>query len=130
MVWKLDRLCRSTKELIDISAQLQERNITLHSLTEQLDTSTPAGKLYFVILGAIAEMERELIRERIVAGIANAKAKGRKLGRKNVSQDKINAARKLIVEGASYQEVADIVGVAASTLYKHISVKNIIGETK
>jgi DNA invertase Pin-like site-specific DNA recombinase len=82
LVWKFDRVARSSLELATILERLRQSNVSFTSLTEQLDTDTPAGKLVFTVLGAVAEMERSLIRERIRAGLRNAVAKGRKLGRK------------------------------------------------
>lgn len=84
VVWKLDRLCRSTKELIDISTKLDEKGVSLHSLTEQIDTSSPAGRMYFTVLGAIAQMEREIMKERIMAGMESAKKKWAKCWKKKV----------------------------------------------
>lgn len=84
VIWKLDRLGRSTSELIKISEDLKQRQIDLQSITEAIDTSMPTGRLFFVILGAIAEMEREVIRERIKSGIAAAKKRGRKSDRPKV----------------------------------------------
>ena len=81
VVWRLDRLGRSLKNLIDIVGILQERGIALKSLTEQIDTGTSGGKLIFHIFGALAEFERNLIRERTTAGLDAARARGRKGGR-------------------------------------------------
>lgn len=81
IVWKFDRVARSSIELCTILEKLQRLNVTFTSLTEQIDTDTPAGKLVFTVLGAVAEMERSLIRERVRAGLRHAVAKGRKLGR-------------------------------------------------
>lgn len=124
VVWKLDRLCRSTKELIDISYELDSKEVTLISLTEQIDTSSPAGRMYFTVLGAIAQMERELIQERIIAGMASAKKRGRKAGRKRVSKDKIKSAKTLLDNGSTYPEVAESLGIGLSTLYKYIPSTN------
>lgn len=82
IVWRLDRLARSLQHLIEISAAFESRKIQLVSLTEQIDTTTPGGRLYFQLFGAIAEFERNLIRERTAAGLAAARARGRKGGRK------------------------------------------------
>lgn len=122
IVWKLDRLCRSTKELIDISHELEERNVALTSLTEQIDTSSPAGRMYFVVLGAIAQMEREQMQERIVAGMESARKQGRKAGRKKVSTTVIRNAETLINAGSTYPEVAKSLGIGLSTLYKYVPV--------
>ncbi len=81
VVWKLDRLARSTRELITIVQDLASRGIGFESLTEQIETNTPAGKLLFHIMGALAEFERDLIRERTKAGLETARARGRMGGR-------------------------------------------------
>ena len=76
VVWKLDRLCRSLPDLIKISEQIRTAGAQLVSITESIDTSTPAGRLYFNILGALGQMERELIQERVKAGLAAARRRG------------------------------------------------------
>src|SRR5574338_1233398 len=81
VVWRLDRLGRSLQHLIDVVAQLAERGIGFKSLTEQIDTTTPGGKLIFHVFGALAEFEREIIRERTQAGLQAARARGRQGGR-------------------------------------------------
>jgi DNA invertase Pin-like site-specific DNA recombinase len=81
LVWKFDRVARSAIELCQTLQRLQNDGVTFTSLTEQIDTATAAGKLVFTVLGAVAEMERSLIRERVRAGLRNAVAKGRRLGR-------------------------------------------------
>lgn len=79
VVWKLDRLCRNITELLKVSEKLKNNGIELQSLTESIDTSTPTGRMYFTILGAVAQMEREQIQERVKAGMAAAAKRGRKL---------------------------------------------------
>lgn len=81
LVWKFDRVARSSIELCTILERLKRANVAFISLTEQIDTDTPAGKLVFTVLGAVAEMERSLIRERVKAGLRNAIAKGKHPGR-------------------------------------------------
>jgi DNA invertase Pin-like site-specific DNA recombinase len=81
VVWKLDRLARSVRQLIDIAADLQERKIQLISLTDNIDTTTPSGELHFHMLAALAQFERSLIRERVNAGLISAREKGRVGGR-------------------------------------------------
>jgi DNA invertase Pin-like site-specific DNA recombinase len=78
VVWKLDRLGRSLKQLIEIVTELQKRNVGFRSLTENIDTTSPGGKLIFHIFGSLAEFERDLIRERTLAGLAAARARGRR----------------------------------------------------
>ncbi len=84
MVWRLDRLGRSLRHLIETVADLEQRGVSFVSLTENIDTSTPGGKLVFHLFGALAEFERDLIRERTLAGLAAARARGRTGGRPTV----------------------------------------------
>lgn len=124
VIWKLDRLCRSLTDLIDISSKLEKSSITLLSLTENIDTSTPIGRMYYSLLGALAQMEREIIQERIVAGIAASKRKGIKNGRPNAMDDeKIKTATTLLDSGMTYPEVAKQLNVSRSTLYKYCPAK-------
>lgn len=128
VVWKLDRLCRSTKELIDISTKLDEKGVSLHSLTEQIDTSSPAGRMYFTVLGAIAQMEREIMKERIMAGMESAKKNGRSAGRKKLDKNKIKSAKTLLEAGATYEEAANSLSIGLSTLYKYIPSSSLLNE--
>ncbi|WP_426243467.1 recombinase family protein [Psychrobacter sp. TWP2-1-2] len=122
VVWKLDRLCRSLNDLINISKNLEQRKITLISLTESIDTSTPIGRLYYSLLGALAQMERELIQERIKAGI---KASKRKNGRPpSMDAEKIATAETLIKSGMSHDDIAKQLNVSRSTLYKYCPIKD------
>lgn len=122
VVWRLDRLARSLKHLIEMAEALDERGIGLKSLTEGIDTSTPAGKFLFHVLGSLAEMERDLIRERTRAGLAAAAARGRRGGRPPaLDETKIRAARAMLASGAlTASEVARQIGCAPSTLYRHL----------
>ena len=101
VVWRLDRLGRSLKHLIEVVAGLAERGVGFKSLTEQIDTTTPGGKLIFHVFGALAEFERDLIRERTNAGLAAARARGRTGGRpKKLADPKTLAlARTLYADG-------------------------------
>ena len=97
VVWRLDRLGRSLKHLIDLSEQLQQRGIGLRSLTEAIDTTTPTGRFLFSLLGALACMEREVLVERTRAGLAAAAARGRKGGRPAaLDETKVRAARAML----------------------------------
>lgn len=122
VVWKLDRLARSLKQLIETAEGLKHRGIGLVSLTDAIDTSSPGGMLVFHMLGAIAEFERALTRERTVAGLAEARRKGRTGGRPRRLTDKDAAAAKaLLATGSlSSKEVAARFGVSKATLYRHI----------
>lgn len=122
VVWKLDRLARSLKQLIATAEDLQNRNIGLVSLTEHLDTTTPGGRLVFHVFGAIAEFEKALIKERTQAGLAEARRHGRKGGRPPVfTADDIVAARALMNAGdLSVRAIAKRMGVSLATLYRHV----------
>jgi DNA invertase Pin-like site-specific DNA recombinase len=96
VVWKLDRLGRSLRHLIDTVRALEDRGVGFRSLQEQVDTTTPGGRLVFHVFGALAEFERDLIRERTHAGLAAARARGRRGGRPSVmTAEKLRAARQL-----------------------------------
>ena len=120
--WRLDRLARSLRHLIDLSEQLQQRGIALRSVTESIDTSTPSGRFLFNVLGAVGEMEREIIIERTRAGLAAAVARGRRGGRPPALDEiKMRAARAMLASGTmSAAEVARQVGCAPSTLFRHL----------
>ncbi len=115
-VWKFDRFARSTSHLLRALETFQSLGIEFISLTEGVDTSTPVGKMVFTILGAVAEMERQLIRERIRAGLRNAKSKGRRLGRPKVT---INAAQigSMRGQGLSYKAIAAALGASVGTVH-------------
>ena len=122
VVWKLDRLGRTVKGLVDLVEELQAKEIQFKSLTDGIDTSTTAGRFFFHVMAAMAQMERELIKERTKAGLAAAKARGRTGGRKKVmDESKIAAAKKLLEAGTPATEVAKNLGVGRATLYRAIS---------
>ena len=125
VVWKLDRLCRSLPDLIKISEQIRTAGAQLVSITESIDTSTPAGRLYFNILGALGQMERELIQERVKAGLAAARRRGKVPGKPRVSEEKLELARRELSSGRTYPEVARILGVHPETLYRLVPVKSL-----
>lgn len=120
VVWKLDRLARSVRQLIETVEDLAARGIGFVSLTESIDTTSPGGRLIFHVFGALAEFERELIRERTNAGLKSAKARGVKLGRPRVlSREQLEVARSLKEAGThSSSEIARHLGVARATLYR------------
>ena len=122
VVWKLDRLARSLKQLIETVEQFGERGIGLRSLTEAIDTTTAGGKLVFHIFAALAEFERGVIRERTLAGLQAARARGRLGGRPPALKAKDLAAAKAMLKDPeiTVAEVAKRLGVAASTLYRHL----------
>lgn len=118
IVWKLDRLARSLKDLVAIIQELQDRGIGFKSLTESIDTTSPGGRLVFHIFGALAEFERELISERTIAGLEAARARGRKGGRKPslTPADIRKAAAMLLDPKITKKEVADHFNVSRTTL--------------
>jgi DNA invertase Pin-like site-specific DNA recombinase len=120
--WRLDRVARSLKHLIDIGEDLERRGVNLKSLTESIDTSTVAGRFLFVVLSGLAVMEVELLRERTRAGLVAAAARGRRGGRPAaLDESKICAAKAMLVGGTmSASEVARQLGCAPSTLYRHL----------
>jgi DNA invertase Pin-like site-specific DNA recombinase len=122
VVWKLDRLARSTKQLIETVESLDRRGIGFRCLTQAIDTATAGGRLVFTIFSAIAEFEREIIRERTRAGLAAARARGRTGGRPPALSPKdLAAARALLADPAlTVTEIARTLGVAPATLYRHI----------
>jgi len=120
VVWKLDRLGRTMKGLVDLAAELADRGIGFRSLTDGIDTAGTAGKLVFHIMAAMAQMERDLNRERTTAALIVARREGRVGGRKTVMTPKrLEAARKLLAEGMTVREVAPAIGVSVPTLYRH-----------
>lgn len=121
VVWKLDRLGRTMKGLVDLASSLADRKIGLRSITDGIDTAGTAGKLVFRIMAAMAEMERDLIRERTTAALIVAKRGGRLGGRKTVmTPRRVEAARKLLASGMSAREIAPTIGVSVATLYRHL----------
>ncbi|TLT00448.1 recombinase family protein [Aliarcobacter cibarius] len=121
VVWKLDRLGRSVKSLIDLVSDLNSRNIHFKSLTDSIDTSTPPGRFFFHVMASLAQMERELIVERTKAGLDAAKKLGRIGGRKRKMTDsKLANAKKLLESGALPKDVAKDLGISLATLYRWI----------
>jgi len=120
VVWRLDRLGRSLKHLIETITSLNDNGVAFVSLTENLDTSSTGGKLVFHIFGAMAEFERDLIRERTLAGLTAARARGRVGGRPRLlDAKKIDTARRLLGDpNQSISEVARLLGVSRATLYR------------
>ena len=119
VVWKLDRLGRTVKGLVDLVTKLESDGIQFRSLTDGIDTSTGPGRFFFHIMAAMAQMERDLIVERTRAGLAAAKARGRLGGRRaKMTDNKIDAARKLLSNGTRPKDVAENLGVSVPTLYR------------
>lgn len=125
VVWRLDRLGRSVKGLIDLVHQLHQNEIHFKSITDNLDTSTPAGPFFFHMMASLAQMEHALMAERTKAGLAAAKAKGRVGGRKRkMTQSKIESAKQLLANGSLPKDVAQSLGVSVPTLYRWVPASN------
>ena len=122
VVWRLDRLGRSLKDLIGTVNELADRGIGFKSLTESIDTTTSGGRLVFHIFGALAEFEREIIRERTMAGLNTARARGRYGGRPRAMDDrKIRMAKSMLADQSNtVNDVCEELGVSRSTLYKYV----------
>ena len=119
VVWKLDRLGRSVKDLVAIVCDLEQRGVHFKSLTDQIATSTTAGRFFFHVMASLAQMERDLTVERTRAGLDAARRQGRTGGRKRKMDDsKIAAARQLLQDGKSPREVARNLEVSIPTLYR------------
>lgn len=121
---KLDRIARSLAHLTILMGDLEEREIGFRSLTEQMDTTSPGGRLVFNIFGAIAQFEKDLIQERTRAGLEAARRRGRVGGRpRSMTDQKLRAARKLLAAGTPAREVAETIGVSVPTLYRHLPAR-------
>lgn len=124
VVYKLDRLGRSLRELVNLIAQLEERKIEFISLKDAIDTSTAQGRFFLNIFASLAEFERDIIRERIRAGLSAARARGRMGGKKRgLSPDAIKKAETAVMlykEKKTAEEIAGIIGVGRSTVYRYL----------
>lgn len=124
VVYKLDRLGRSTKRLIELSEELQERGIELVSIRDSIDTTTAVGKAMFKMLAVLAEMERDLISERTKAGLESARARGRVGGRPQKDKKQVDKAIKLYdTEQYTVKEIEEMTNVSKATLYRAIKKK-------
>ena len=120
VVWKFDRFARSVSHLLRALETFRSLGIEFVSLSEQVDTSTPTGKMVFTVLGAVAELERSLIAERVRAGLRNARAKGKRLGRPRVVVDAARIAT-LRVQGRSWREICAETGISKGTAQRSLS---------
>ncbi|MEP8492396.1 recombinase family protein [Enterobacter hormaechei] len=128
VVWKLDRLGRSMRHLVTLIEDLRGRGVNFRSLTDSIDTSTPMGRFFFHVMGALAEMERELIVERTRAGLAVARAQGRIGGRRpKLSEDEWAQIGRLLAAGETRKRVSIIFDVGISTIYKRFPASGLIG---
>lgn len=128
VVWRLDRLGRSLKHLIETISLLEQRNIGFQSITENIDTTTSGGKLIFHLFGALAEFERDLIRERTLAGLLAARARGRLGGRPKAKT--LDTPKKVAMAQSLYDdknntinEICKTLNISRATLYRYITVK-------
>jgi DNA invertase Pin-like site-specific DNA recombinase len=132
-VWKLDRLGRSVKEILALADELHDRGIGLRILTGTLAgtyTPTGEGKFFFTVMAAFAELERDLIHQRTMAGLAAARAQGRVGGRPSVMDpDKLTAATARLARGESATQIAKALGVSRATLYRHTDVTTARGQS-
>ena len=125
IVWRLDRLGRSLKHLIDWFSELESKEVHFQSLQEKIDTNSPTGKLVFHLFGALAEFEKNLIQERTKAGLSAARARGRLGGR----PQKLDRAKKALTvklyeeKNSSVQEICKMMGISKPTLYKYLLEK-------
>ena len=121
VIWKLASLGRSVKHLVDLVGSLHERGIEFKSITDAIDTGTPAGRFFFHVMASLAEMERELTVERTKAGLEAARKLGRYGGRKpKMTLTKVESAKKLLSSGMPARDVAQTLDVSVPTLYRWI----------
>jgi len=122
VVWRLDRLGRSLRHLIDTVTDLQEKGIGFKSLQESIDTTTSGGKLVFHIFGALAEFEREIIRERTQAGLQSARARGKRGGRpKALTEKQVEILNHLAADKSrSVDEICKTLGISRMTFYRYV----------
>ena len=119
-VWRFDRFARSTQHLLQALEEFRALGVDFVSVREAIDTSTPMGRMVFTMVSAVAELEREIIRERVQAGVDRARAAGKKLGRPRRELD-LRAAHILLAQGHSQREVADMLGVPRATLRRRLA---------
>jgi len=118
LCWKLDRFGRSLRHLVNDLAELEAVGVAFVSLTDHLDLTTPAGRLMFQVIAAMGEFERELIRERVRAGLRNARAKGKRLGRPHAIVD-VRQIRALRAQGLAWKRIAADLGLGVGTVLRH-----------
>jgi DNA invertase Pin-like site-specific DNA recombinase len=128
-VWKFDRFARSTSHLLRALETFGALGVEFCSLSEQLDTSTPAGKMVFTVLGAVAELERSLITERVRAGLRNARAKGKRLGRPPL-EIPVGEILRLLADGRSMVEVAENLGISAASVCRRVRLNRCMEHEK
>lgn len=119
VVWKLDRLGRTVRQLMDLMADLDARGVAFVSLTESLDTSTPQGRFLVAILAAMAQMEAEVARERTMAGLAEARRQGRTGGRPRADMEAVRRAADAVEAGSTVTAACEDAGISRQTYYKY-----------
>lgn len=119
VITRLDRLGRSTKDLLNLVSELQDQHVNLEVLEQSINTSTPEGKLFFTLVASFAEFESEIMRARTIDGLASARARGRVGGRKPaMSSAKIATARQMYADSRPVKEIAEVLGVSRPTVYR------------
>ena len=126
VIWKLDRLGRNTKNLLELVEQLEAKGVTFRSLTEGISTTGPMGKAMLTIMSAFAQLERDTLAERTRAGMAVAAANGRKAGRREVTADDENVAKAKAYhsKGNSVAEIQKLIGASRATVYRYLSMED------
>ncbi|WP_010676335.1 recombinase family protein [Bacillus timonensis] len=122
VVWKLDRISRSTKHLLELSQFFEDKEVNLISIKDKIDTSTAMGKFYFTMIAAIAQLEADIISERTLAGLASARSRGKLGGRKRINPSKVKNAIELYdTQKYTIAEITEMTGVKKPTLYKYLN---------
>ena len=126
VVWRLDRLGRSIRHLIDVMSEFEEQGVGFRSLTENIDTTSPGGRLIFHVFAALAEFERDLIRDRTQAGLEAARARGRQGGRpSSLTDDQVSTARRLYAQkDMTVAQISKVLGVSRSTVYRVLEAES------
>jgi DNA invertase Pin-like site-specific DNA recombinase len=127
MAWSVDRLGRSLPDLLSVMGELKAKGVDLYLHQQSLDTSTPAGKAMFQMLGVFSEFEREIIRERVNSGLARARAQGKKLGRpRRDTSKRLSAIRKLRKQGIGINKIARKLGIGVSVVQRVVSAAPVL----